>query len=73
MNLGWECPKCHNCYAPNIPGCNNCNKPDINPVKSPICDPLIEVPPPVKCARCGQPYPGYYCNCIFKEASLSNV
>lgn len=24
-NRGWECPKCHNCYAPHVASCFNCN------------------------------------------------
>lgn len=24
-NQGWECPRCHNCYAPFISECKNCN------------------------------------------------
>jgi hypothetical protein len=22
---GWECPKCHRCYAPFVPECKACN------------------------------------------------
>lgn len=24
MMLGWECPRCHTCYAPHIERCGNC-------------------------------------------------
>lgn len=31
-NLGWECPKCGNCYSPTVPQCTSCA---INPYVSP--------------------------------------
>lgn len=30
-NLGWECPKCHNCYAPSKLECTKCNGQHIPP------------------------------------------
>ena len=25
-NKGWECPRCHRCYAPWVPDCETCGK-----------------------------------------------
>ena len=24
--MGWQCPRCGNCYAPHVPSCFKCNK-----------------------------------------------
>ena len=38
MSTGWECPRCHRCYAPFVQGCDTCNaeadkRPDLREVE----------------------------------------
>ena len=43
---GWECPRCHRCYAPEVKEC-------------PHCLPTVEVSPPTPPLTQPWPYPWY--------------
>lgn len=51
---GWECPKCHRCYAPTVTECATCNAGVTTvPVTQPVCVPVV-VP------QTGRPYPQWW-------------
>lgn len=70
MTLGWECPRCHKCYAPFVRECDECQL-DIKVVNG-----MIEV----LCDNCkkrtlwinnGKPYFGRFCDICIKQQPIS--
>jgi hypothetical protein len=47
-NKGWECPRCHRCYAPDVKECPHCPAEVIaKPVINPPLVPYVPYWPPV--------------------------
>lgn len=42
VNVGWECPRCHACYAPHVAQCSEC-RPESPPLRERVSIPSIRL------------------------------
>lgn len=39
--IGWECPRCHRCYAPTVTECASCNAGVVTAPTPPVYVPVV--------------------------------